>query len=145
MANGKRYANHRKDLLPTFLVSKKTKRNGEKPHTQIEMPPKLRSAVHPPPSFATFCETRISSLEYGWPGSKRAATDKNWTKFPSSSYVSLKIFNQPTNQSDCLDAWVKQVWSVGQFGRQSDSQLASQFVSHLVTWSIDRSINQSIN
>ena len=29
MADG--YANHRKDLLPTFLVSKKTKWNGEKP------------------------------------------------------------------------------------------------------------------
>ena len=38
MADGKRYANHRKDLIPTFLVSKKTKWNGEKPHTQIEMP-----------------------------------------------------------------------------------------------------------
>ena len=39
MADGKRYASHRKDLLPTVLVSKKTKWNGEKPHTQIETPP----------------------------------------------------------------------------------------------------------
>ena len=51
MADGKRYANHRKDLLPTFLVSKKTKRNGGKPHTQIEMPQKILPAVHPALSF----------------------------------------------------------------------------------------------
>ena len=36
MADGKRYADDRKNLLPAFLVSKKTKWNGEKPHTQIE-------------------------------------------------------------------------------------------------------------
>ena len=54
MADGKRYANHQKDLLPTFLASKKTKWNGEKPHTQIETPPKFQPAVHPPPSFARF-------------------------------------------------------------------------------------------
>ena len=63
MTDGKRYANHRKDLLPTFLVSKKTKWNGEKPHTQIETPPKFRPAVHPSPSLARFCETRISSTK----------------------------------------------------------------------------------
>ena len=62
MADGKRYAGHRKDLLPTFLVSKKTKWNGEKPHTQIETPPKFRPAVHPLPSFARLYETRISSI-----------------------------------------------------------------------------------
>ena len=61
MADGKRYANHRKDLLSTFLVSKKTKWNGEKPHKQIKTPPKFQPTVHPPPSFARFCETRISS------------------------------------------------------------------------------------
>ena len=60
----KRYANHRKDLLPTFLVSKKTKWNDKKPHTQIETPPKFRPAVHPRPSFARFCETRISSNKF---------------------------------------------------------------------------------
>ena len=47
-----------------FLVSKKTKWNGEKPHMQIQMPPKFRPAVHPPPSFARFCETYISSSNY---------------------------------------------------------------------------------
>ena len=52
MADSKRYANHRKDLVPTFLVSNKTKWNGEKPHTQIETPPKLRPTAHPLPSFA---------------------------------------------------------------------------------------------
>ena len=30
MADGKQYANHRKDLLPMFLVSKKMKWDGEK-------------------------------------------------------------------------------------------------------------------
>ena len=34
-----------------------------RPHTQIEMPPKFRPAVHPSPSFARFCETRISSYK----------------------------------------------------------------------------------
>ena len=48
-------------FYPLFLVSKRTKWNSEKPHTQIEMPPKFRPAVHPPPSFARFCETHISS------------------------------------------------------------------------------------
>ena len=43
------------------LVSKKTKWNGEKAHTQIETQPKFGPAVHHPPSFARFCETRISS------------------------------------------------------------------------------------
>ena len=33
----------------TVLVSTKTKCNGEKPHTQIETPPKFRPAVHSPP------------------------------------------------------------------------------------------------
>ena len=62
MADGKRYTNHQKDLLPTFLVSEKTKWNSEKPHTQIEMPPKFRPAVQPPPSFVRFCETHIFSI-----------------------------------------------------------------------------------
>ena len=67
MADGKRYANHRKALLQMFLVSKKTKWKGEKPHTKIEMPPKFQPAVHPPLTFARFCETPISSLLInGW-------------------------------------------------------------------------------
>ena len=53
MADGKQCVNHPKDLLPTFLVSKKMKWNSEKPHTQIEMPPKFQPV--------RFCETRISS------------------------------------------------------------------------------------
>ena len=61
MADSKRYANHRKNLLPTSFVSEQTKWNGEKPHTQIETPLNFRPAVHPSPSFARFCETRISS------------------------------------------------------------------------------------
>ena len=55
MADSKRYATHRKDLLPKFLVSKKTKWNGEKPRTQIEMPTKFQPAVYSPLSFARFC------------------------------------------------------------------------------------------
>ena len=66
MVDGKQYVNHRKDLLPTFLVSKKTKWNGKKPHTQIETSPKFRPAVHPPPSFVRFCKTRISSYLCNW-------------------------------------------------------------------------------
>ena len=63
MADGKWYRNHQKDLLPMVLVSEKTKWNGKKPHTQIETPPKLRLAVHPPPSFAckVLQDTYISS------------------------------------------------------------------------------------
>ena len=49
-----------KFVVPREL-SRGTKWNGDKPHTQIETPPKFRPAVHPPPSFARFCETRISS------------------------------------------------------------------------------------
>ena len=60
VADSKRYANHRNDLVPTVLVSKRTKWYGEKPHTEIQMPLKLRPTVHPTPSFARFCETRIS-------------------------------------------------------------------------------------
>ena len=48
-----------------FLLLKKTKWNGGKPHMQIiEVPPKFRPAVHPPPSFARFRETRISRLTH---------------------------------------------------------------------------------
>ena len=44
-----------------FKEDEAERQKASKPHTQIEIPPKFRPAVHPPPSFATFCETRISS------------------------------------------------------------------------------------
>ena len=93
MADGKRYANHRKDLLPTFLVSKKTKWNGEKPHTQMKTPPKFRPAVHPAPSFARFCETRISSYLNKQTGSK---DQERTTSFVPSrpSVIECDVSNQ---------------------------------------------------
>ena len=55
IVDSKRYAIHRKDLVPTFLVSKKTKRKGEKAKSLYENRDAIKASTHGAPS-SELCE-----------------------------------------------------------------------------------------